>query len=259
MLTIVIPAYNEEKRIPATLESYGGFFLEKEKKRGLKTKILVVINNSSDNTLGVVENYHKKFKNITYLNLIRGGKGYATVEGFKEALRKDSDFIGFVDADMATSPEAFYDLYKNIGKAQGIIASRWKNGAKVKRSSGKLFRSKGFNILTRFLFLFPYQDTQCGAKIFRKNVVKEIVDNLESAEWAFDVNILYLCKVNKFKIKEHPTIWEDKEGSKITSIKVPIKMAGGVIRLRLLKSPFKVIVRAYDKFLAKIIKMHNLI
>ncbi len=259
MLTIIIPAYNEEKRIPPTLESYGNFFLKKEKEKGLKTEILVVINNSSDNTLGVVENYCKRLKNIKYLNLIRGGKGFATIEGFKEALKKNSEFIGFVDADMATSPEAFYDLYKNIGKAHGIIASRWKKGAKVKRSSGKLVRSKGFNILTRFLFLFPYEDTQCGAKLFRKNVAREIVNNLERAEWAFDVNILYLCKRKKFKIKEHPTIWEDKDGSKITSIKVPIRMTGGVIRLRLLHSPFRVIIRAYDKFLAKRIKMHNII
>jgi len=260
MLNIVIPAHNEEKRISPTLEAYGKFFLEKEVIEGLKTEILVVINNSSDNTLNIVHNFSKKFKNIKYINLELGGKGFAIISGFKESLNEENKYLGFVDADMATSPESFYDLYKNIGGYGGIIASRWKKGAKVKsRTFDKQVRSKAFNILVRSLFLFSYQDTQCGAKLFRKDVVSKIIDHLEMTEWAFDVNLLYLCKKYKFSIKEHPTIWVDKDGSKIDPINVPIRMAGGVIRLRLLNSPFKIIITAYDKLLAKRLKIHNLI
>jgi glycosyltransferase involved in cell wall biosynthesis len=259
MLSIVIPARNEAKRIPPMLESYGKFFSEKEKE-GLKSEIIVVINNSSDDTLEVVKKFSEKYNNLRYMNLEPGGKGFATIMGFKEALNNyENKVIGFVDADMSTLPEDFYDLYKNIGDYSGIIASRWKKGAKVERSKGKWIRSRGFNFLVRSLFLFPYEDTQCGAKLFRKEAIESFVNHIEIPEWAFDVNILYLCKQNGFRIKEHPTIWEDKEGSAIDFINVPMRMAGGVIRLRLLNSPFEFIVALYDRLLAKRLKIHNLV
>ena len=256
MFRIIIPAYNEEKRISPTLESYGRFF-SKLNKEGLKNELLVVINNSTDNTIGIVEKYSKIFPNINYINLKPGGKGFAIINGFKHALNH-SNVIGFVDADGATSPEAFYDLYLNLKNYDGIIGSRWKKDSNTQRSIGKLIRSKGFNILTRVLFLFPYQDTQCGAKIFRRKVVEKIVNQIEIPEWGFDVNVLYLCKKHKFNVKEHPTIWVDKEGSKIKPIKVPIQMAGGAIRLRLLNSPFNFLVKAYDKLLPERLKIHNI-
>tara|TARA_Y100000310_G_scaffold57557_1_gene52821 strand:- start:146 stop:925 length:780 start_codon:yes stop_codon:yes gene_type:complete len=259
MLSIVIPARNEEKRIPPMLEAYGRFFSEKSKE-GLKNEIVVVINNSDDNTLEVVKKFSKRYNNIKYINLDPGGKGFATIMGFKEILNNpESDLIGFVDADMSTRPEDFYDLYKNIGNYSGIIASRWAIGAKVERSMGKWIRSRGFNFLVRSLFLFNYEDTQCGAKIFRKKAIESFVNHIEIPEWAFDVNILYLCKKNGFKIREYPTVWEDKEGSGIDLINVPMRMAGGVVRLRLLNSPFEFIVALYDRLLAKRLKIHNLV
>jgi glycosyltransferase involved in cell wall biosynthesis len=259
MLSIVIPAYNEEGRITPTLEAYGNFFLEKKMVEGLESEIIVVVNNSTDNTLNIVHEFSQKYLNIKYINLIPGGKGFATIMGFKEALQNNSDLIGFVDADMSTKPEAFYELYENISDSHGVIASRWKRNSKVERSFGKLVRSKGFNILVRSLFLFPYKDTQCGAKLFRREIIEKIVNHIEIPEWAFDVNILYLCKKYGYKIKEIPTTWEDKFESKIDSINVPIRMAGGVIRLRLLNSPFDFFVEAYDKLLSKRLKIHGLI
>src|SRR3989344_7647163 len=130
MLSIVIPTYNEEERIGKTLEEYGKFYLEKSSE-GLKNEIIVVINNTVDNTLKIVKQYMEKYPNIRYLDLLYGGKGYAILEGFKEA---KGEIVGFVDADMATSPEAFYDLFVNLKDYDGIIGSRWIKGSKTKRS-----------------------------------------------------------------------------------------------------------------------------
>ena len=252
MLSIIIPARNEQNRIGPMLDAYSRFFINKN------SEIIVVINNSSDRTLDVVKNYQKKFPFIKYQNLKPGGKGFATMSGFKEALQGNSNLIGFVDADMSTKPEDFYELYKNIEDYDGVIGSRWKKGAVTKRSLGKLIRSRGFNLLVRALFLFPYQDTQCGAKIFKREVVKKLYDDIKIPEWAFDVNILYICKRNGFSIKEFPTIWEDKDGSGINKpFKIPIQMAAGVIRLRLLYSPFEFVVRAYDQILPEDYKIHS--
>jgi len=101
MLSIIIPARNEEKRIGPTLESYGKFFLEKKKEDNLNYEILVVLNNCKDNTLKVVKSHMKKFPGIRYLDLEPGGKGFATIMGFNEALHGKNKLIGFVDADLS--------------------------------------------------------------------------------------------------------------------------------------------------------------
>lgn len=250
MLSIIIPARNEEARIGDTLQAYGDFF----SKLKIPHEIFVVINNSSDNTLEVVKEYKKKFPSIRYMDLTLGGKGFAILEGF---IHSKGDYVGFVDADMSTLPKDFHDLYKNIGNYGGIIGSRWLKNSKTKRTLGKYVRSLGFNYLVRGLGLSNFRDTQCGAKIFRKGAIVPLIPHVVSIKWAFDVNLLYLLDKSGYKIKEYPTIWEDKEGSGIQNVfKVPIQMAAGIIRLRLLYSPFKFIVRAYDLFPDKS-KLHH--
>src|SRR3989338_5854214 len=177
-ISIIIPAYNEEKRIKETLNSNLKFFknLKKRKildfeiiavvngskdrtieivkgfakknkelrylnlKRGAKGyavkigkildfEIIAVVNGSKDRTIEIVKGFAKKNKELRYLNLKRGAKGYAVIEGFKEALKGKSNLIGFKDADMATSPESFYELIKKINNYDGIIASRYIKGS----------------------------------------------------------------------------------------------------------------------------------
>lgn len=253
-LSIIIPAHNEEKRFQEnkTLETYGDFF---KKIKGVE--IIIVLNACTDNTIAVVKKAEKKYKFMRHIDLKIPSKGYAVMQGFKNA---KGDVVGFVDADMSTLPDAFYELYKNLGNYDGIIASRWIKGAKADRGLSRLIRSKGFNVLARLLFLFPYKDTQCGAKIFKKQAIDKIFEQVEITRWSFDVFLLYQMKRNKFRVKEYPTTWVDKEGGGIEGIKKGIKtsfqMATGLIRLRLLYSPFKFIVRLYDKFPEKI-KVHN--
>src|SRR3989344_3119850 len=202
-LSIIIPAYNEEKRIGKTLDSYLKFFSKKLK----NFEIIVVLNGCIDNTLNIVKNFIKKNKKIRYLDFKEAiGKGGAVLEGFKVA---KGDLIGFVDADMATPPQAFYDLIKNINNYDGIIASRWMKGSKIgeKQPLLKRFGSRGFNLLVRILFNLKFKDTQCGAKLFKKDLIKNILDDLKITRWAFDVNLLYSSKRKGYKIIEIPTEW----------------------------------------------------
>lgn len=246
-ISMIIPAYNEEKRIERTLEEYGKFFDNLKKKKILDYEILIVINNTKDNTEDVVKNHQKKNKNIQYLNFKQGGKGFAIIEGFKDALkRKENLLIGFVDADMATGPEAYYELIKNIDNFDGIIASRWLKGSIVKgRTFKKALFSHVFNFAVRSLLMFNYRDTQCGAKLFKRKVIERITPELNLTQWAFDVNLLYACKKNEFIIKEIPTKWDDQTSSHIKP-STPVQMFLAIVRLRLINSPFKFIMRAYD-------------
>lgn len=257
MISIIIPAHNEEQRISPTLEAYGRFFSEKSILDGEKYEIIVVLNACKDNTLEIVKERAKKYKIIKYLNFEQGGKGFAVIEGFKQALKNESDILGFVDADMATSPEAFFDLIKHLNNYDGIIASRYIKGAKVnpKPSFARIIVSRIFNGLIRILFFMPYRDTQCGAKVFKRKAIKETISKLSMSQWAFDVELLYCLRKQGFRVKEIPTTWSDKKYSKINFMKAGPKMALSVIRLRLVNSPFKGIVSVYNRLP---IKLHKL-
>jgi glycosyltransferase involved in cell wall biosynthesis len=244
-VAIVIPAYNEEKRIVRTLEEYGRYFRDLKNRKILDFEIIVVINNTTDKTEDVVKLYAKKYKEIVHLNFKKGGKGFAITEGFKYALKKDFDLIGFVDADMSTGPKSFYDLIRNIGEYDGTIASRWIRGSRImtEQSLIRKITSMGFNFLTRTILFLPYKDTQCGAKIFRKETLEEIIGGISVTQWAFDVNLLYLCKRYGKVIMEVPTVWEDNKGSKLNLTTVPIQMFLGIIRLRLINSKFEPLLK----------------
>lgn len=259
-ISIVIPAYNEEKRIGNTLEKYGEYYTYLKNNEELDFEIIVVINNTRDKTEEVVRYYEKKYQEIRYLNFIQGGKGFAIIEGFKDALKRKNDLIGFVDADMATSPESYYWLIKHLRNHQGSIANRWDSRSRVtKRTFVRKITSKGFNFVVRSLFLMPYRDTQCGAKIFKAEVIEKIINQLNLTEWAFDINLLYLCRKNNFRIKQIPTIWEDQINSKLNDVpKASLQMFLGVVRLRLINSifepllrPIKFILRFTDKLINK--------
>lgn len=252
-VSIVIPAYNEEKRISNTLESYISYFERLRKKNKLNYEILVAINKTSDRTMEIVKSFKKKNERVQYINLPKAGKGYAITEGFKILLKKNVDYIGFVDADMATSPEAFYDLVQNIEGYDGIMGSRYLSGAVVnpKQSLKRIVVSRIFNFAIRSLLFLPYKDTQCGAKIFKKDAIKSVLPNLTMSQWAFDIDILYNLRKLGYKVREYPTVWADKEYSKINFMKAGPKMVLAVIRLRILNSPLRDLMRAYVVFRKK--------
>jgi glycosyltransferase involved in cell wall biosynthesis len=230
-LSIVIPAYNEGKRILPTLEGYYSFFKEKF---GNDFEIIVVINNSTDDTLEVTKEFSKNRKQIKIMNIPHyTGKGGAVMKGFEIA---KGDLIGFTDADNATDAKNFFKLYKNIGKSEGIIASRKICGAVInpRRRIGQDISSFLFNLIPLGLFGLRYKDTQCGAKLFTKETAKMLVEEGTEKSWAFDVGLLHLCKKYSLDVLEFPIYWRDSPGSKLT-------FRDGVISaLGLIKYRFKV-------------------
>lgn len=228
-LSIIFPAYNEEKRIISVLNNYYFFFKKKFKD---SFEFIIIPNNCSDKTFEIVKKFSVNKKNIFIYNIpCYVGKGGAIIKGFK--LAKGS-LIGFVDSDESTSPEEFYKLYKNIGNFDGIIASRKMKGAKVfpKRKIEKRVSSFLFNLFVRIFFGFKFKDTQCGAKLFKKEIAKFLSKALVEKGWGFDVDLLYLCKKRKYKIKEFPIFWKDCADSHLTNLG-GIKSIFNLIKYRL--------------------------
>lgn len=255
-VAIIIPAYNEEKRIGKTLESYSNYFNSLKKENKINYEVLVVINNTKDRTEDIVKRFVIKNKSIRYLNLVKGGKGYAVIEGFKDALKRDNDLIGFVDADMATPPDEYYKLICQLNNYDGAIADRYIKGSKVfpPVTFRRLVVGRIFNFIIRALLFLNYRDTQCGAKLFKRNVLEQILPSLTMSQWAFDVELLYCLKKSKFKIISVPTRWYDREYSKINFMKAGPWMALGIIRLRIINSPFRRFMKIYDKLIGFIPK-----
>lgn len=235
-LLLLIPAYNEEKRIGPVLAAYGEYF--RQHYNG-SWEIVVVLNGCRDNTLGVVEAAAAQYPRISWLEYTNPiGKGGALIEGLKLASR--SDLIGYVDADGATSPEAFLDLVNHCDEADCVIGSRWLPGAvlhQVQSLKRRIF-SRCFHILVEALFQMHIKDTQCGAKVMRRAAVESVHSALRIADVSFDINLLYSLKTHGFTILEVPTTWTDQMGSTIRLNKGAFGILLSVIRLRLVYSPF---------------------
>ena len=243
-LSIIIPAHNEEHRLPPVLKAYADFFSEK---MGDDMEIIVVANNCSDATTEVAEEVAKscpQIKVVTNPNNI--GKGGAVMFGAEVA---SGDYMGFVDADGATSPEAFDDLYEKRGLADAVIASRWINGAVVepKQPLKRRISSRCFNFLVTTFFGFKIRDTQCGAKILKGDVMKKVLPILGETRWAFDVDLLFQVHRLGGSIQEIPTVWRNVEGSKIRYFQSSMEMVVAIVRLRLLYSPFEFVVRFVNR------------
>lgn len=235
-LLLLIPAYNEARRIEPVLRDYGRYF--QEHYRG-KFQLVVVLNGCRDNTLEVVRRVAVDFPAISTLEFADPiGKGGALIEGLK--LAPLADLIGYVDADGATPPQAFHDLVKRAGEADCVIGSRWLPGSvlHVEQSGRRRFASRVFHLIVELLFGMHIRDTQCGAKVMHRKAVEAIHSSLRIADMAFDINLLYSLKHAGYRVLEVPTEWTDKIGSKVTLFRTSLTMFLSVIRIRLIYSPF---------------------
>ena len=234
-LSIVIPAYNEEKRIGATLSEYTRFLDNK-----IDYEILVVLNGCRDKTLDVVKKHAAKSKRVRYVDIKEAiGKGGAVVEGFKIVNGK---YIAFVDADSSTEPDQLFFIYNKIKNSNydGVIGSRWVKGARIKKYQPlkRIIASRAYNLLVRVILFLPYKDSQCGAKVFKNNAIKSILNVVIPVGWEFDVALLYALRKKGFKVREVPIVWSDKAGSNLKITKTAPKMLKSLIRIRFGNSIF---------------------
>ena len=211
MYSIVIPAYNEEKNILNTLETYYRFF----KKTAKKFEIIVVCDGCYDQTPNIVKEFKKDKPEIKLLLFNkRLGKGGGIIEGFKFA---KGDIVGFTDADSSTSAEEFGKIIKELDYYDCAIGSRGLKESKFLKEQPIKRRVLGwfFRQYVNCLFGLGIKDTQCGAKIFKKSAIKDILSDMKITGFAFDVEILYRFKKMGYKIKEVGIKWTNQIDSKV--------------------------------------------
>lgn len=235
-LLLLIPAYNEERRIEPVLRDYARFF--QDNYTG-KFQLVVVLNGCTDNTIGVVRRVAAEFLTIRALEFKEPiGKGGALIEGFR--LAGGGELIGYVDADGATTPAAYLDLVRHIGDADCVVGSRWLPASVIHQAQtgNRQFASRVFHAIVQLFFRLNIHDTQCGAKVMKREVVEKIHPYLHIADMAFDINLLVAVKRAGYRIREVPTEWTDKAGSKVTLFRSSLTMLLSVVRIRLIYWPW---------------------
>lgn len=223
-LDIVIPAHNEEHRIGPMLDAYRAGC------EGSDVRFFVALDRCTDGTAEIVARHAAEDPRISIHEHPKLGKGGVIMETFR---RCDADLVGFVDADCATPPRELLRLAQVATRSDGAIASRRHPSAvlPVRRRPLRELTSAGFALGIRRLFGLPYGDTQCGAKVFRREVIERVLPLLSSRDFLFDVDVLVVARELGFEIEEVPTIWIDREGSRVRAVADARKMALSALRL----------------------------
>jgi len=225
-VSIIIPAYNEEARIKGVLSDYCKHFPGQE--------IIVVCNGCRDDTIKIVGELCLKYQQIKLLNFEeRIGKGGAIIEGLKVA---DGERIGFVDADESVGPDDVSRILDALSDADGVIASRRLKDSRilVKQPLKRRIASKTFNVLVRMIFGLNLKDTQCGAKVFRREAIKSVLSELTAKGFEFDVELLWRLKNKGYRVVEFPITWKHSESSTFSLSYAP-GMFFSLLKVRLWK------------------------
>lgn len=210
--SLIIPAYNEEKRLPGTLTLYEPALHDR---CGDDFEIIVVANGCVDNTVGVAEEAATISPQIRIVDIKEPvGKGGAILEGFRQAY---GDCVMFADADGATTPESLLGLLDYLDHYDVVIGSRRMSTSLITQPQPLLRRICGWGFATtvRLMFGTPYKDTQCGAKVFRRAAARHLARVVSETRWTFDLDLLLSAKKLGLEVYEHPVVWADHAGSQL--------------------------------------------
>jgi glycosyltransferase involved in cell wall biosynthesis len=221
--SLVIPAYNEEKRIRPLFDAIGSFDGE-----------LIVVCDGTDATARVVEEIAGKRTDLAIRSLtfdLRLGKGGGVIAGLRAAR---APLVGYFDADGSTTVAEMMRLFSFLSDNDGAIGSRWVAGSTLTVRQGVLRRleSRSFNLLIRCLFGLDFHDTQCGAKVFRKTAIDSILPAMVSRGFEFDVELLWRLRRAGCRVVEVPIEWQNKGDSRVRKRDM-VRMVRGLFRVRL--------------------------
>jgi len=227
-LSIVIPAYNEAERIDATLEQVHRFALSTIE----DFEILVVDDGSRDDTSARVEAFARKDPRIRLLRNDRNrGKGFSVRHG---ALQASKAYVLFTDADNSTPIEEVLNLAPAAHPRALVIASRALDRSRMEVPQPWYRRLMGvsFRFIVQALVVPGIQDTQCGFKLFGREVARAVFPDMTTDGFAFDVEVIARAQRLGFDVVEVPVRWIDDRRSRVSPIRDSLRMLRDVLRIR---------------------------
>ena len=234
-LSIVIPAYNEENRLPATLERVREYLAELD----ITFEVLIVDDGSRDATreLGRAFVAQHSWARLVHYDLnghpLNRGKGYAVRQGVLHAIGKE---ILFSDADLSTPIEEMEKLLAPIraGECEVSIASRAMKDSNlaVHQPWYRELMGRGFNLMVQAIAVPGIVDTQCGFKAFRGDVARRIFSVTLIDGFGFDTEVLFLARKFGYRVRELPVTWRHMDDSRVSPLSAPIKMFSDLLHVR---------------------------
>ncbi len=227
--SIIVPAYNEARRIGATLKA----ILATIEQHGWDAELLLVNDGSTDQTQQVLESWASRYPAIRLLNNDRNrGKGYSVRHGMLEAQGR---IVMFTDADLSAPMEEASRLQDAIAAGADIaIGSRWLERSRqtIRQPWYRQIFGRCFNLVVRLAMRLPYADTQCGFKAFRREVARDIFRRQKIERWGFDPEILFLARKRGYMVVEVAVSWAHDERSKISYLRDGIRMLLDLAKIR---------------------------
>jgi dolichyl-phosphate beta-glucosyltransferase len=227
-LSIVIPSYNEELRLPATLERIAAFLPN----LGSATEILVVDDGSKDRTAEVAESFQKTLPSLRVIsNGVNRGKGFSVRHGMREARGRA---VLFTDADLSAPIEEAPKLVEALETYDVAIGSRALDRSliTVHESRFREFAGIVFNTIVRVILRLPFVDTQCGFKAFRREKCQVIFEQQRIERFGFDPELLYLARHHGLRTVEIPVRWGHSPATKVNMLRDSIQMFVDVFTIR---------------------------
>ncbi len=225
-LSIVIPAHNEERRLPQTLEQVVAFV----EKQSFESEVIVVENASRDRTLQVAQEFAARHPLIRAMHEALPGKGRAVQKGMLAATGK---YRFFADADFSMPVGEISRFLPPAIDAPIAIASREAPGAvRYHEPSYRHITGRVFNGLIRLLVLHDLNDTQCGFKMFRAEAAEELFPRQTLMGWSFDVELLYIARRRGYPIVEMGVPWYFNPESKVNVLRDSWRMFTDLLAIR---------------------------
>jgi len=224
-LSVIIPAHNEENRLPKALEQVLGFL----NKQPFSFEVIVVENGSTDGTLAIAQKYAEEHEQVRVLQSERG-KGAAVRRGMLEA---QGEYRFMCDADLSMPVEEMYKFIPPaLDNVEIAIASREAKGAV--RHNEPYYRhlgGRGINLMIQMLILPGLNDTQCGFKCFRADVAEKLFNLQVLHGWSFDIELLYLARRYGYGVHEVPVHWYHDTDTKVRALQDAIRMIQDIFRI----------------------------
>ncbi len=215
--SLLIPVYNEERRIPKTIDAIFAFV----QSHPVISEVIFVNDGSTDTTEMVLKQYQSKYHFTLHSYSENRGKGYAIQYG---ATRATGDWLVFFDIDLATPLAEFDHLLSFMQPTDAvIIGSRRLSGSAIKKSESKIrtFLGQGFTKLSNIL-VPGVTDFTCGFKCFSRAARDVIFPRARIERWGFDTELLYIAHIHRLSIRQMPVTWAHDSDSKVNVVKAVI-------------------------------------
>jgi len=227
-IELVIPTFNEEKKIGRCLETLVGFF---SARNHLNCHVMVADNGSTDGTYEIAADWSSRHSLIHAVRISAKGRGRALKAAWSEST---ADILSYMDVDLSTGLDAFPIVVLALAQGDYDLAtgSRLLPGARTERCLKRECLSRGYNALVKFVFNTRFSDAQCGFKAITRRAAHELLPLVEDTQWFFDTELMVIAEKRGYRLFDYPVQWIENRDTRVRIWRTVFDDLMGVLRLR---------------------------